>query len=129
MRRTLSSIVLVLFTVAVFTPAAMASYTLKHNCCAEALAAQNSAEHCHGMRMNMPMAPHRGMHGMSMSKCGFCSPALTVSSTATKAAKPLPAGVAPAGSDPHPFLTEFAPTNSSQDQSSQLSQRAPPDKQ
>ena len=126
MRRALSSIVLVLFTVAVFTPAAMASYTLKHNCCAQALAAQNE-EHCHGM--NMPMAPHDGMHGMSMSKCGFCSPALTASSSATKAAKPLPAGVAPVGSDPHPFLTEFAPSTASQDQTSELSQRAPPAKQ
>jgi len=126
MRRALSSIVLVLFTVAVFTPAAMASYTLKHNCCAQALAAQNQ-EHCHGM--NMPPAPLSGMHGMSMSHCGFCSPALTVSQNATKAAKPLPAGVAPVGSDPHPFLTEFAPSATSQDQSSELSQRAPPAKQ
>ena len=126
MRRALSSIVLVLFTVAVFTPAAMASYTLKHNCCAQALAAQNE-EHCHGM--NMPMAPRDGMHGMSMSQCGFCSPALTASSSATKAAKPLPAGVAPVGSDPHPFLTEFSPSTTSQDQTSELSQRAPPAKQ
>jgi hypothetical protein len=123
MRRALSSIVLVLFMVAVFTPAAMASYTLKHNCCAQALAAQNE-EHCHGM--NMPMVPSPGMHGMSMSKCGFCSPALTVSSSVTKAAKPLPAGVAPASSDAHPFLTEFAPSISSQDSSSELSQRGPP---
>jgi hypothetical protein len=126
MRRALSSIVLALFTVAVFTPAAMASYTLKHNCCAQALAAQNE-EHCHGM--NMPMSPRDGMHGMSMSKCGFCSPALTVSSSVTKAAKPLPAGVAPIGSDPHPFLTEFAPSATSQDQTSELSPRAPPAKQ
>ena len=126
MRRALSSIVLVLFMVAVFTPAAMASYTLKHNCCAQALAAQNE-EHCHGM--NMPMAPTSGMHGMSMSKCRFCSPALTVSHSATKAAKPLPAGIAPLGSDPHPFLTEFAPSASSQDHSSEISDRAPPTKQ
>jgi hypothetical protein len=126
MRRRLSSIVLVLFTAAVFAPAAMASYTLKHNCCAQALAAQ-SEEHCHGM--SMPMAPTSGMHGMSMSKCGFCSPALTASSSVTKAAKPLPAGVAPVGSDPHPFLTEFAPSTTSQDQSSELSDRAPPAKQ
>src|SRR5437868_12946412 len=123
MRRTLSSIVLVLFMVAVFTPAAMASYTLKHNCCAQALAAQNQ-EHCHGM--NMPMAPSSGMHGMSMGKCGFCSPALTISQSANKAAKPLPAGVAPVGSDPHPFLTEFAPSQASQDHSSQIPERAPP---
>jgi len=125
MRRSLSSIVLVLFMVAVFTPAAMASYTLNHNCCAQALAAQNE-EHCHGM--NMPMGPRDGMHGMSMSKCGFCSPALTASSSLTKVAKQLPAGVAPAGSDPHPFLTEFAPSATSQDQNSQLSKRAPPPK-
>jgi hypothetical protein len=123
MRRTLSSTVLLLFMVAVFTPAAMASYTLKHNCCAQALAAHQSDEHCHGM--NMP--PRDGMHGMSMSKCGFCSPALTVSSSVTKAAKPLPAGVAPASSDAHPFLTEFAPSISSQDSSSELSQRGPPE--
>src|SRR5438045_2012280 len=75
MRRTLSSIVLVLFVTAVFTPAAMASYTLKHNCCARIQAQQE--EHCHGM--NMPMGPRDGMHGMDMSKCGFCSPALSVS--------------------------------------------------
>ena len=126
MRRVLSSIVLTVFVVAVFAPAAMASYTLKHNCCAQALAAQ-AEEHCHGM--SMPMAPRSGMHGMSMSKCGFCSPALTVSSSVTKATKPLPAGVAPSGSDPHPFLTEFAPSATSQDQTSQLSERAPPAKQ
>jgi hypothetical protein len=104
----------------------MASYTLKHNCCAQALAAQNE-EHCHGM--NMPVTPSSGMHGMSMSKCGFCSPALTASSNATKAAKPLPAGIAPVGSDPHPFLTEFAPSTTSPDDTSELSQRAPPAKQ
>jgi len=75
------------------------------------------------------MAPRDGMHGMSMGKCGFCSPALTVSSTATKAAKPLPAGIAPVGSDPHPFLTEFAPSQSSQAHSAELSERAPPAKQ
>ena len=126
MRRALSSIVLVLFMVAVFTPAAMASYTLKHNCCAQALASQNE-EHCRGM--SMPLAPRDGMHGMSMGKCGFCSPALTVSSTATKAAKPLPAGIAPVGSDPHPFLTEFAPSQSSQAHSAELSERAPPAEQ
>src|SRR3954447_6658422 len=105
MRRALSSIVLVLFMVAVFTPAAMASYTLKHNCCAQALADQNE-EHCHGMSM----PPRDSMHGMSMGKCGFRSPALTVSANATKAAKPVPAGVALTGSDPHPFLTEFSPS-------------------
>ena len=123
MRRTLSSIVLVLFTMAVFAPAAMASYTLKHNCCAQALAAQNE-EHCHGM--SMPMGTAAGMHGMDMSKCGFCSPALTVSCTVSKIARPLPAGIAPVGSDPHPFLTEFAPSQSSQDHSAELSDRAPP---
>ena len=121
MRRALTSIVLVLFMVAVFTPAAMASYTIEHNCCARALAAQNQ-EHCHGM--NMP--PRDGMHGMSMGKCGHCAPALTVSSTTTKAARPLPAGIEPVGSDAHPFLTEFAPSLHSQDSSSELSQRAPP---
>jgi hypothetical protein len=123
MRRALYSIVLTLFVVAVFTPAAMASYTLKHNCCAQALAAQNQ-EHCHGM--SMPMGTEAGMHGMSMSKCGFCSPGLTVSSSVSRVAKPLPAGIAPAGSDPHPFLTEFAPSQSSQDHSAEISERAPP---
>src|SRR4051812_33388446 len=123
MRRTLSSIVLVLFVMAVFAPAAMASYTLKHNCCAQVLAVQNQ-EHCHGM--NMPMGTEAGMHGMSMSNCSFCSPGLTVSSTVSKVAKPLPAGVAPVGSDPHPFLTEFAPSQSSQDHSAEISERAPP---
>ena len=121
MRRLLSSIVLLLFLVAVFTPAAMASYTLKHNCCAQALASENQ-EHCHGMSM----PPRDSMHGMSMGKCGFCSPALTVSSSLIKAAKPLQAGVALTGSDPHPFLTEFAPSQSSQDHASQISERAPP---
>ena len=124
MRRALYSIVLTLFVVAVFTPAAMASYTLKHNCCPQVEATQNEMAHCHGM--NMPVAPRTGMHAMNMANCGKCCPALTVSSTVSKAAKPLPAGVAPMGSDPHPFLTEFAPSSSSQDQSSQLSERAPP---
>src|SRR5438445_6355436 len=122
MRRTLPSIVLVLFVMALFTPAAMASYTLKHNCCARIQAQQE--EHCHGM--NMPMGPRDGMHGMDMSKCGFCSPALTVSPAVSKVAKPLPAGIAPVGSDPHPFLTEFAPTQSSPDHSAEISERAPP---
>jgi hypothetical protein len=122
MRRSLASLVLVLFVVTVFTPAAMASYFIEHNCCARALAAAQSHEHCHGM--NMPVRD--SMHGMDNMKCGYCAPALTVSSTATKAAKPLPAGIEPAGSDPHPFLTEFAPSFHSQDSSSQLSQRAPP---
>jgi len=125
MRRTLSSIVLVLFVVAVFTPAAMASYTLKHNCCVQAQAP--AQEHCHGM--DMPVVPRDSMHGMNMSNCGSCAPALTISSTSSKAARPLPAGIAPVGSDPHPFLTEFAPSLSSQDHSSQISERAPPAKQ
>src|SRR3954447_25624021 len=124
MRRALSGIVLALFVVAVFTPAAMASYTLKHNCCAQIEAAQNQEAHCHGM--NMPIAPRDSMHGMNMANCGNCCPALTVSSTISKVAKPLPAGVAPVGSDPHPFLTEFAPSQFSQDHSSQISERAPP---
>jgi len=124
MRRTLSSIVLVLFTVAVFAPAAMASYAIEHNCCARIQAQQEAEMHCHGM--NMPMAPREGMHGMDMANCGKCCPALTVSSTVSKVAKPLPAGIAPVGSDPHPFLTEFAPTQSSPDHSSQISERAPP---
>src|SRR5690349_2419240 len=111
MRRALSSIVLTLFVVAVFTPAAMASYTLKHNCCAQVHAAQQEEEaHCHGM--NMPVAPRDSMHGMNMANCGKCCPALTVSSTVSKTARPLPAGIAPVGSDPHPFLTEFAPSQS-----------------
>jgi hypothetical protein len=124
MRRTLSSIVLVLFTVAVFTPAAMASYTRNHNCCAQALAAQQAQIHCHGM--NMPMAPRDGMHGMDMANCGKCCPGLTVSSIISKIAKPSPAGIVPVGSDPHPFLTEFTPSHSSQDHSAQISERAPP---
>ena len=127
MRRALSSIVLVLFVTAVFTPAAMASYTLKHNCCARIQAQQQAEMHCHGM--NMPMAPRDGMHAMDMGKCPFCSPALTVSPAVSKTAKPLPAGIAPVGSDPHPFLTEFAPSLSSQDHSSQIAERAPPAKQ
>ena len=127
MRRTLSSIVLVLFTVAVFTPAAMASYAIEHNCCARIQAQQEAETHCHGM--SMPMAPRDGMHGMDMSKCGFCSPALTVSPVVSKAAKPLPAGIAPVGSDPHPFLTEFAPSQSSPDHSAEISERAPPARQ
>jgi hypothetical protein len=131
MRRTLSSIVLVLFTVAVFTPAAMASYAIEHNCCARIQAQQEAEMHCHGM--NMPMAPGftkttDGMHGMNMGNCGKCCPALTVSSTISKVAKPLPGGIAPMGSDPHPFLTEFAPTQSSQDHSAEISERAPPAK-
>ena len=125
MRRTLPSIVLVLFVVAVFTPAAMASYAIDHNCCARALAVATQ-EHCHGMTMPQPAA---GMHGMDNMKCGFCAPALTVSSTMTKAAKPLPAGIAPVGSDPHPFLTEFGPSQSSPDHSAEISERAPPAKQ
>ena len=125
MRRALYSIVLTLFVVAVFTPAAMASYTLKHNCCAQVQAAQQEeSAHCHGM--NMPVVPRDSMHGMSMGNCGKCCPALTVSSTISKTVKPLPAGIAPVGSDPHPFLTEFAPSQSSQDHSSQISERAPP---
>ena len=127
MRRALSSIVLVLFVTAVFTPAAMAAYTLKHNCCARIQAQQEAESHCRGM--NMPMAPRDGMHGMDNMKCGFCAPALTVSSTTTKVAKPLPAGIAPVGSDPHPFLTEFAPSQSSPDHSAEISERAPPARQ
>jgi hypothetical protein len=122
MRRALTSIVLALFMAAVFTPAAMASYAIEHNCCARALAVAQTQEHCHGMTM----PPRDSMHGMDNMKCGYCAPALTVSSTATKAAKPLPAGIEPVGSDAHPFLTEFAPSLHSQDSSSQLSQRAPP---
>src|SRR5882724_10673182 len=113
MRRTLSSIVLVLFTVAVFAPAAMASYAIEHNCCARIQAQQEAEMHCHGMNMDM-------------ANCGKCCPALTVSSTVSKVAKPLPAGIAPVGSDPHPFLTEFAPSQSSPDHSAEISERAPP---
>src|SRR4051812_47594715 len=125
MRRAPYSIVLTLFVVAVFTPAAMASYTLKHNCCPQTQVVEET--HCHGM--NMPMAPRDSVHGMNMGNCGKCCPALTVSSTVSKVAKPLPAGIAPVGSDPHPFLTEFAPSQFSQDHTSELSERGPPAKQ